>query len=222
MNVSRGYGMRRTGGAPTTAEKSRVRRILTKLKKEFPDARTELCFRTPFELLVATILSAQSTDVTVNKVTPGLFKKYPDPGAFAGAKTSALERDIHSTGFFRMKAKAIIETSRDLVDRFGGEIPRDMDGLTSLRGVGRKSANVILADAFGEPAIIVDTHVKRCANRLGLTRNSDPDKIEIDLQALVPRKSWTDFSHCLVLHGRYAGRHLPARAYPFIRGRSEV
>ncbi|MCK4548181.1 MAG: endonuclease III [Candidatus Eisenbacteria sp.] len=182
---------------------SRARRILAKLKKEFPDARTELEFADPFQLLIVTILAAQSTDVTVNKVTPGLFRKYPSPEAFARARPATLEREVHSTGFFRMKARAIIEASRDLMERFDGEVPADMDSLTSLRGVGRKTANVILSSAFGRPGIIVDTHVRRCSQRLGLSRNKDPDKIEIDLQRLIPRKDWSDFSHTLVLHGRY-------------------
>ncbi len=192
--------------APSETEKqmqSRARRILAKLKKEFPDARTELEFADPFQLLIVTILAAQSTDVTVNKVTPGLFRKYPSPEAFARARPATLEREVHSTGFFRMKARAIIEASRDLMERFDGEVPADMDSLTSLRGVGRKTANVILSSAFGRPGIIVDTHVRRCSQRLGLSRNKDPDKIEIDLQRLIPRKDWSDFSHTLVLHGRY-------------------
>jgi endonuclease-3 len=184
-------------------KRSRARKVLTHLKKEFPDARTELDFSNPFQLLVGTILAAQSTDVTVNKVTPGLFKKYPSPAAFAKAKQSTLEKDVHSTGFFRMKARAIIETSQDLLDRFGGEVPGDMESLISLRGVGRKTANVLLASAFGQPAIIVDTHVKRCSQRLGLSENTDPDKIEFDLQRLLPKKDWSVFSHTFVLHGRY-------------------
>jgi endonuclease-3 len=184
-------------------KRAQARKVLTQLKKKFPDARTELDFSDPFQLLVATILAAQSTDVTVNKVTPGLFKKYPSPEAFAKAGQSALERDIHSTGFFRMKARAIIEASRDLIDRFGGEVPGDMESLISLRGVGRKTANVLLASAFGQPAIIVDTHVRRCSQRLGLSENTDPDKIELDLQRLLPRKDWSLFSHTFVLHGRY-------------------
>ncbi len=195
--------MRKPQAEPQAGTQTRARRILTRLRKEFPEAQSELRFDSPFELLIATILAAQSTDVTVNKVTPGLFKKYPGPEAFARARVSTLEREIHSTGFFRMKARAIIETSRDLVARFGGHVPHDLETLTSLRGVGRKTANVLLACAFGQPAIIVDTHVRRCSNRLGLTRDSDPDKIELDLQRLLPRKSWSDFSHTLVLHGRY-------------------
>jgi endonuclease-3 len=139
----------------------------------------------------------------VNKVTPGLFRKYPTPEAFARERPATLEREIRSTGFFRMKARAIIEASQDLVDRHGGEIPADMDALTELRGVGRKTANVVLASAFHQPAVIVDTHVKRCAQRLGLSDNQDPDKIELDLQHLLPKRRWSDFSHRLVLHGRY-------------------
>ncbi len=186
-----------------TDRKARARKILAKLVREFPEAQTELRFDSPFQLLVSTILAAQSTDVTVNKVTPALFGKYPCPEAFARARPETLQREIHSTGFFRMKAQAIIETSRDLVDRFGGKVPEDMESLTSLRGVGRKTANVLLASAFGQPAIIVDTHVKRCAQRLDLTQNTDPDKIELDLQRILPRNRWSDFSHTLVLHGRY-------------------
>jgi len=183
--------------------RSRAGRILRRLRNEFSEARTELEFADPFQLLIATILAAQSTDVTVNKVTPGLFEKYGGPGGFAEADPATLEREIRSTGFFRMKTRAIIEASRDLVEHYGGRVPDEMEALTRLRGVGRKTANVVLASAFGKPGIIVDTHVKRCANRLGLTENQDPAKIEFDLQALLPKKSWSEFSHTLVLHGRY-------------------
>lgn len=182
---------------------ARARQILSRLKKEFAEARTELRFRSPFELLVATILAAQSTDVTVNKVTSGLFKKYPTAEAFARARRATLEREIRSTGFFRMKSRAIIEASKDLVDRHGGEVPSDLEALTALRGVGRKTANVVLASAFGKPAIIVDTHVGRCANRLGLVENRDAEKIEFALERLLPKKEWSAFSHSMVLHGRY-------------------
>jgi endonuclease-3 len=181
----------------------RVRALLEQLREAYPDARCALNFRSPLELLVATILSAQCTDERVNMTTPSLFAKYPDAAALAAADPKALEELIHSTGFFRQKAKSIREASADIVALHGGEVPRDLDALVALRGVGRKTANVVLGNAFGiASGIVVDTHVTRLANRLGFTRETDAVKIEFALQPLVPQELWTLFSHWLILHGR--------------------
>jgi endonuclease-3 len=158
----------------------------------------------PFELLVATILSAQCTDARVNQVTPGLFRTYPTPAALAGAAPAALEEVIRSIGFFRSKARSLVRCSQALVDRYGGQVPQAMEELETLPGVGRKTANVILGAAFGIPSgIVVDTHVARLASRLGLSRHTDPLRIERDLLALVPKREWIYFSIAMVLHGRY-------------------
>ena len=180
----------------------RVRAILEQLRELYPDAKCALDFGTPLQLLVATILSAQCTDERVNKVTPALFAAYPDAAAFARAEQGALEKAIHSTGFFRNKAKSIREAAGDIVARHGGEVPRTLEELTALRGVGRKTANVVLGNAYGIPGVVVDTHVARLSNRMGLTNETDPVKIEFALMPLVPRESWTLFSHWLILHGR--------------------
>jgi len=186
-----------------TPDPVRVNALLEALRELYPDAHCALHFETPLQLLVATILSAQCTDERVNKVTPALFARWPDAAAFATADLEELERAIHSTGFFRSKAKSIREACADLVARHGGEVPRTLDELTPLRGVGRKTANVVLGNAYGiESGIVVDTHVTRLSNRLGLTNESDAVKIEFALQPLVPRESWTRFSHWLILHGR--------------------
>ena len=182
--------------------KARAAKICALLKKIHPRVKTELRHENPFQLLIATILSAQCTDERVNMVTPGLFKKYPTPEAFAGAAPPELEEAIHSTGFFRQKAKAIQGCSRGLIEKFGGKMPSEMDDLTSLPGVGRKTANLIRGVAFGLPAVIVDTHVRRLSGRLGLSDNTDPDKIEADLCEILPPAEWTDFSNSLILHGR--------------------
>jgi endonuclease-3 len=185
-----------------TPDPVRVSAILEQLRELYPEARCALDFRTPLELLVATILSAQCTDARVNKVTPALFAAYPDAAALAAADPAALEAAIHSTGFFRSKAKAIREACADIVSKHGGEVPRTLEELTALRGVGRKTANVVLGNAYGIPGLVVDTHVTRLANRLGLTNETDAVKIEFALMPLVPRESWTLFSHWLILHGR--------------------
>jgi len=177
--------------------------ILDALVRSHPDARVELDFDTPLQLLVATILSAQSTDKRVNQVTPVLFATYPDAQAFAEAESSDLEEAIHSTGFFRQKARSIRNCCRLLVQEHGGEVPQDMGALTALPGVGRKTANVVLAAAFGLPGIAVDTHCRRLSNRLGLTEQSDPTKIEHDLRELYPASRWTEVSMLFVWHGRY-------------------
>jgi len=183
-------------------KKNRVKQIIIILNKEFPDSKCSLNFTTPLELLVATILSAQCTDVRVNKVTPGLFKKYSSPKHFAEVSLEELGNDIRSTGFFNNKSKSIQNCCIELLEKFSGEVPGNMDDLVSLPGIGRKTANVILGNVFGIPGIVVDTHVKRLSNRLGLSDNNNPDKIEKDLNEVVPEKEWTHFSHLLIDHGR--------------------
>jgi endonuclease-3 len=182
--------------------KKRALRIHRKLAKAYPDADCALRYETPFQLLIATILSAQCTDKMVNSVTPALFARYPDPKAMSAAKTADLEALIRSTGFFRQKTKSLINASTDIVEKFGGEVPRTLEELTTLRGAARKTANVVLGNAFGIPGLTVDTHMKRINTRLGLTRNDDPVKIERDLMELVPQKDWTWFSHRVIHHGR--------------------
>jgi len=172
------------------------------LNRTYPDARSALDFASPLQLLIATILSAQCTDARVNQVTPALFARYPDARALAEAPQEELEAVIRPTGFFRNKARAIRAASADIVLKHGGEVPRTLEELTGLHGVGRKTANVVLGNAFGIPGLVVDTHVTRVANRLGFTRNTDAVKIEHDLMAIVPRERWTVFSHWLILHGR--------------------
>jgi endonuclease-3 len=186
----------------TAAQKKRVRRLLRLLAKLYPETRTALEYRSPVQLLVATILSAQCTDVRVNRVTPALFKRFPDAAAFAKAKRSDIEEMIKSTGFFRNKARHIQESCRAIVEQFNGEVPRTLDELVKLRGIGRKTANVVLGDAFGVPGITVDTHVGRLSRRLGLTKHTDPEKVERDLMILIPRTVWIPFSHRLIYHGR--------------------
>lgn len=187
----------------TTKKQERVNDILVGLKRMYPKASCTLDFTTPFELLIATMLSAQSTDARVNIVTKSLFRKYPDPRAFANATQAEMERDVRQTGFFRNKAKAVIAASKAIVEKHGGEVPRTMEELTALPGVGRKTANVVLSNAFDTAAgIVVDTHVTRVSGRLGLTSNVDAEKIEQDLMKLVPPKEWTRFSHRMILHGR--------------------
>jgi endonuclease-3 len=181
----------------------RVAEILVRLKRMYPKAKCSLDFTTPFELLIATMLSAQSTDVRVNLVTKGLFRKYPTPQAFAEASQVDMERDVKQTGFFRNKAKAVIAASKAIVEKHGGEVPRTMEELTALPGVGRKTANVVLSNALKTPVgIVVDTHVTRVSGRLGLTKNFDAEKIEQDLMALVPKSEWTNYSHRVIYHGR--------------------
>jgi endonuclease-3 len=177
--------------------------IVSRLKNMYPKAKCSLDFTNAFELLIATMLSAQSTDVRVNIVTKSLFRKYPDPQSFANASQVEMERDVRQTGFFRNKAKAVIAASKAIMEKHGGEVPRTMEELTALPGVGRKTANVVLGNAFGTPVgVVVDTHVARVSGRLGLTSHSDPVKIEQDLMKLIPRKEWTSFSHRLIQHGR--------------------
>ena len=177
--------------------------ILALLKKRYPDARCELDFSNSLELLIATILSAQCTDVRVNMVTRNLFKKYRKAEDYARVAPKIFEDDIRSTGFYKNKTKSIISCCRKIAEEHGGKVPATMEELIHLGGIGRKSANVILGNAFGVPGITVDTHVKRVAYRLGLTSQQDPVKIEYDLMALIPKKEWTHFSHLIIFHGRY-------------------
>jgi endonuclease-3 len=181
---------------------ARVNALLAGLRAHYPAAITALDFGTPLQLLVATILSAQCTDERVNKVTPALFARYPDARAFAAADRAELEELIRSTGFYRNKAKSILACTRDIVAKHGGEVPGTLGELTQLHGVGRKTANVVLGNAFGIPGLVVDTHVSRLAQRMGLTNQKDPVKIEFALMPIVPREDWTVFSHWLILHGR--------------------
>ena len=179
-----------------------MKEIIKILSKEIPDSRIALRFSNPFELLIATILSAQCTDVKVNQVTMDLFKKYHSAKDYAESNLVTLEGDIRPTGFYRNKAKSIQKCCQELVKRFGGGIPRTLEELVTLPGVGRKTANVILGNAFGIPGIVVDTHVHRVSQRIGLTKKDDPVKIEFDLMEIVPKEEWTHFSNLLVWHGR--------------------
>jgi endonuclease III len=179
--------------------------LLEKLYQYYPNPHCELNYTNAFELLIATILSAQCTDVRVNMVTESLFKKYPSPQHFADADLAELEQDVKPTGFYRNKAKSIQETSRRILDVYGGEIPQNMDDLLTLRGAARKTANVVLGNAFGiNVGVVVDTHVRRLSNRFGLTNKQDPVKIEKDLMELFPQDEWTNISHLMILHGRAA------------------
>jgi endonuclease-3 len=183
--------------------KEHVSLVIEKLRRLYPEAHCELDFTNPLELLVATILSAQCTDKRVNIVTRDLFKKLRTAADYAAIPQAELEVAIKSTGFFRSKSKSLRSMAQDLVDKFGGKVPASMEELTSLAGVGRKTANVVLGNAFEiNEGIVVDTHVRRLAQRLGLTREDDPEKIEADLIKLVPRNDWTTFSHWLIWHGR--------------------
>lgn len=181
----------------------RVGPLLKALHKAYPDADCALRHRNAFELLIATILSAQCTDARVNQVTPVLFGRFPTAAALAAASMAEVETIVRSTGFFRQKAKSLVATARSLVERHGGEVPRSFDALLEMRGVARKTANVVMGTAFGEATgVVVDTHVRRLSNRLGLTRESDPVKIERDLLKQLPRKDWIWYSHALISHGR--------------------
>jgi endonuclease-3 len=186
-----------------------TRRIIETLATQHPNADTELHHRNAFELLVATILSAQSTDARVNMVTPALFAKYPDAEALSRARQSALERQIVSTGFFRQKSKALLGMARALVAEHGGEVPADMDALTRLPGVGRKTANVVLGHALGVPGLPVDRHVLRVSNRIGVAEGDDPVKVEAQLCDALPKEMWTLTSDVLILHGRRICRPKP-------------
>jgi endonuclease-3 len=183
--------------------KERIEKITNILRKTYPRSRTALHFKTPLQILVATILSAQCTDEKVNQVTPALFKKYPSASDFAQANPEELEEGIRPTGFFRNKTKSIIGSSKKIVSDFGGEVPDSMNDLVMLPGVARKTANIVLSSAYKKAeGIAVDTHVKRLSHRLGLSKQKNPDKIEQDLMELVPKKDWLDFNYLLVNHGR--------------------
>lgn len=180
----------------------RARKVYRLLREHYPDARCELDFSTPLELLVATVLSAQTTDVRVNLVTPVLFARYRTAADYAAADRAEMETIIQSTGFFRAKTDAIIRLAAVLVERYGGEVPRRLEDLVTLPGVGRKTANVVLGNAFGVPGLAVDTHVGRLVRRFGWTREEDPVKVEHAVGALFPRRDWTMLSHVLIFHGR--------------------
>jgi endonuclease-3 len=172
------------------------------LAEAYPDARCALVFRSPWELLVATVLSAQSTDAQVNRITPALFGEAPTPGALARASVRRLEELIRPVGMFRRKAASLHRMARQVLDRYGGDVPQSLEGLTELDGVGRKTANVILGTAYGLPAITVDTHVGRLARRMGLSGERDPERVEGDLTRLLPAREWTVFCHRMIHHGR--------------------
>jgi len=182
--------------------RNRVANIIKTLSKDIPDSTIALKFSSPLELLIATILSAQCTDVRVNEVTKDLFKRYRSAKDYAEVDIKKLEEDIRPTGFYRNKAKAIQKCCSDLMERFSGGVPKTLEELVTLPGVGRKTANVVLGNAFGIPGIVVDTHVHRVSQRVGLTKNDDPVKIEFDLMKIVPDGEWTHFSNLLVWHGR--------------------
>ena len=184
------------------AEQARIAEVLRRLEAHYPNPRTELSHRSPFELLVATILSAQATDRSVNQVTPHLFARYPDAAALAKADPEDLYPIINKIGLFRNKARALVGASRMILERFGGQVPRDRESLMSLPGVGRKTANVVLSNAFGVPAIAVDTHVFRVSKRLGLASGNTPERVEADLRSVIPRDAWSDAHHWLIFHGR--------------------
>jgi endonuclease-3 len=181
---------------------TRAGRIRKALARAYPDADCALRYRTPFQLLVATILSAQCTDEKVNEVTEVLFRDHGTPEALAAADPAAIEAIVRPTGFYRQKTKSILATARDLVERFDGQVPKTMEELTSLRGVARKTANVVLGNAFGTPGLAIDTHMRRVHQRLGLTRHDDPVEIERDLMELVPEPEWTLYTHRVIHHGR--------------------
>ncbi len=189
---------------PTEDAHQRISIILERLREAYPEATTELRWSNPFELLIVTVLSAQTTDKKVNEISPELFRRYPTAEALAQAHPEELEPLLRPLGYYRQKARTLVSLARQLVERHGGEVPRSMEALTSLSGVGRKTASIVLGTAFGmREGIAVDTHVSRVAQRLGLTRHKTPEKIEQDLMKLVPREEWTWFGHAMVLHGRY-------------------
>ena len=184
------------------ARKLRAAAVLDGLRVVYPDAKTELDFVTPFQLVIATLLSAQATDVSVNAATPALFARYPTPEAMAAATPEEIEPFIKTIGLYRTKARHAVAAARSIETRFGGEVPKTVDELVTLPGVGRKTANVVVANAYGIPAIAVDTHVGRLARRLGFSRHGNPDKVELDLQRLFPPEQWVFLHHALILHGR--------------------
>ena len=203
-----------------TASKSWARTVVRRLRKEYPDAECALLHKNPYELIVATILSAQCTDEMVNKVTPKLFRRYPEAQKLARARQTTVERLVHSTGFFRNKAKNLIGMAKTVMSDFGGEIPQTMEDLLTLPGVARKTANVVLGVAYSKAVgVVVDTHVKRITNLLGLTEEKDPVKVERELMGILPRKDWIDVSHMLIWHGRKfcIARRPDCYGYPCVR-----
>lgn len=195
-------GARADGTRPTAAERGKARALLNRLIKRYPLAKTALDYESPWQLLVVTVMSAQTTDENVNRVAPELFARYPTPSDLADANPEDVEQIIFSTGFYRQKTKSIISLSQDVEEIFDGRIPQDIDELVKLRGVGRKTASVVLAEVWKVPAIAVDTHVKRVSTRLGLTHETDPDKIEIDLKSLYPVDAWSGISMRYIQFGR--------------------
>lgn len=193
---------RANGTVPTPAERGKARAVLNRLKRRYPTIHTALDYASPWQLLVTTVLSAQTTDENVNKVRRPLFDRFPEPSDLAEADLEEVEGIVFSTGFYRQKAKSIVTLAGDVVEKFGGEVPRDLDALVTLRGVGRKTASVVLAEAWGDPAIAVDTHVRRVTNRIGLTAEADPVKIETDLKALFPEAEWAGVSMRIIQFGR--------------------
>jgi endonuclease-3 len=199
----KGKSSRKRSAEVDSALREQAARVMRRLKADYPAATCALENETPFQLLVATILSAQCTDERVNMVTPDLFRRWPTAAEMARAPIKSLETAIQSTGFFRNKAKNIKAASQALMEKHNGEVPRDMDSLVALPGVGRKTANVVLGTAYGmATGVVVDTHVTRLSRRLGLTKHTDPTKIEQDLMPIVPQKEWVDFAHGLIHHGR--------------------
>ncbi len=194
---------KKKAAGPRGVDPKRIRAILQKLDEAYPQATCALLHENPFQLLVSTILSAQCTDVRVNQVTRALFQKYPAPEAFAYANPRELEKEIRPTGFFRNKTKSLIGSGKQIVEKFGGQVPRTMEELLELPGVARKTANVVLGTAYGiASGVVVDTHVQRLARRLDLSKNSEPKKIELDLMRVIPKEKWIVFSHQLIWHGR--------------------
>ncbi len=191
------------GRESQTRKRARILEVIDRLQVEYPDAHCELDHENPFQLLTATILSAQCTDARVNMVTPALFARFPTPEDLAGARQEEVEEIIRSTGFYRNKARSLLGMAAALVDRHGGEVPAEMEALVALPGVGRKTANVVLSNAFGKAeGVVVDTHVGRIVRRLGLTKETDPERVERDLMRLIPREHWGSLEHLLIFHGR--------------------
>lgn len=195
-------GHRADGSIPTAADRGKARAVLNRLIARYPVARTALDYTSPWQLLVVTVMSAQTTDENVNRVAPALFARFPTPADLGDANPEEVEQIIYSTGFFRQKTRSIIELSQDIEERHGGVVPDRLEELVELRGVGRKTASVVLAEVWDVPAIAVDTHVKRVASRLGLTRQTDPVKIESDLKALYPTEAWSGISMRFIQFGR--------------------
>jgi endonuclease-3 len=195
-------GVRADGSTPTPTERGKARTVLNRLRARYPEIGTALDYENAWQLLVVTVLSAQTTDENVNRVAPKLFDRYPGPAELADADPEDVEALVYSTGFYRQKTRSIIALSRDVEELFGGEVPPSLDDLVRLRGVGRKTASVVLAEVWTQPAIAVDTHVKRVARRLGLTKQTDPVRIETDLKALYPRADWAGISMRFIQFGR--------------------